>query len=305
MSLAHTGVVDTVADPGAETSRRVARTVPHDGYLLIGHDPITGAGCFAAEHNAYSGRARRELEVEAATAAPRPRPVLALGPGAAVRHNQRVRELMAADGFGAALRIALRWGELVLLRETGRSFSTAETAAAERLTAPLAALVRRFVTSDPLPPIRHRPSGVAVVSPHDTITTITHAAREALRGLTSSADLFDPIRNITHLARRGPALTRVPTSEGWLALHGELVDNGDVVVTVQAAAGVLLLPAVAAWYGITPGERAVVEWAVEGLLGKQIARRLHLSPHTVNDHFKSVYRKTGVHSREELLAGLG
>jgi DNA-binding CsgD family transcriptional regulator len=303
MPRAHTGVVDTVADLGAEISERVARAVPHDGYLLVGHDPVTGAGCFAAEHNAYSGRARRELELE--TAPPTPSPVLALGPGAAVRHTRRVHEVMAAEGFGAALRVALRWGELVLLRETGRSFSAAETAAAERLAGPVAALVRRFVTSDPLAPVRHRPPGVAVVSTHDTITTITPAARAALRGLTSSGDLVDPIRNLTHLARRGPALTRVPTSEGWLVLHGELVDGGDVVVTVQAAAGTLLLPAVAAWYGITPGERAVVEQALEGLPGKQIARRLHLSPHTVNDHFKSVYRKTGVHSREELLAGLG
>ncbi|MEO6085382.1 MAG: LuxR C-terminal-related transcriptional regulator [Umezawaea sp.] len=295
--------MDTVADLGAEISRRVARSVPHDGYLLIGHDPVTGAGCFAAERDAYSGRARHELEVE--TAAPTPSPVLALGPGAAERHSRRVREAMAADGFGAALRIAFRWGELVLLRETGSCFSAAETALTHRLTTPLADLVRRFVTSGPLPPIRHRPPGVAVVSPHDTITTITAAAREALQGLTSSSDLFDPIRNITHLARRGPALTRVPTPDGWLALHGELVANGDVVVTVQTAAGALLLPAVAAWYGITPGERVVVEQAVAGLPGKQIAGRLHLSPHTVNDHLKSVYRKTGVHSREELLAGLG
>jgi DNA-binding CsgD family transcriptional regulator len=296
-----------VAELGAELSRFVGRTIPHDGYLLVGLDPVTGAGCFVASRHAYSGEARRRLEIEeAALTGPSPwrspRPVLAVGPGAAVQHGRRVREIMAAEGIGAALRVAVRWGELVLLRESG--FSASEADHAERLVGPLADAVRRFVTSRPLTPVRHRPPGVLVVDSDDHITSATPTGREALRALATDGDLFGPIRNITHLARRGPALSRVPTASGWLALHGERLDGGDVAVTIQAAAGEVLLPAVAAWYGITPGERAVVEQALEGLPGKQIARKLHLSPHTVNDHFKAVYRKTGVHSREELLAGL-
>ncbi|MFF7356940.1 response regulator transcription factor [Streptomyces filipinensis] len=79
---------------------------------------------------------------------------------------------------------------------------------------------------------------------------------------------------------------------------------GEDAITVQPAPADLLLPALAAWYGITRRERGVLELALEGLPAQQIARRLHLSPHTVNDHFKAIYRKTGVACREGLISGL-
>ncbi|KUF19077.1 helix-turn-helix transcriptional regulator [Streptomyces silvensis] len=80
--------------------------------------------------------------------------------------------------------------------------------------------------------------------------------------------------------------------------------GGGVVVTLQPAPAADLLPALASWYGISARERTVVEQALRGEAVKQIARRLHLSPHTVNDHLKAIYRKTGVSSREELIACL-
>ena len=77
-----------------------------------------------------------------------------------------------------------------------------------------------------------------------------------------------------------------------------------MVVTIQPAPAGLLLPALARWYDITPKERVVLDQARRGLPAKQIATRLQLSPHTVNDHLKAIYRKTGVAGRDELLAGL-
>ncbi|MBM9435248.1 helix-turn-helix transcriptional regulator [Streptomyces bryophytorum] len=77
-----------------------------------------------------------------------------------------------------------------------------------------------------------------------------------------------------------------------------------MAVTVQAAATGRLLPAVAAWYGLTPRERSVVDQVLEGRSGKQIARTLDLSPHTANDHLKAVYRKMRVNGRDELIATL-
>ncbi|MFF4726222.1 LuxR C-terminal-related transcriptional regulator [Streptomyces mirabilis] len=48
----------------------------------------------------------------------------------------------------------------------------------------------------------------------------------------------------------------------------------------------------------------MVRHALEGLAAKNIARRLELSQHTVNDHSRAVYRKLGVSGREELFACL-
>jgi DNA-binding CsgD family transcriptional regulator len=51
---------------------------------------------------------------------------------------------------------------------------------------------------------------------------------------------------------------------------------------------------------LTPREREVVLRVVEGLTDREIAERLHLSPHTVSQHVKRAYRKLGVDSRVSL-----
>ncbi len=66
----------------------------------------------------------------------------------------------------------------------------------------------------------------------------------------------------------------------------------------------MLLPAIVAWHDITPREQTVIEQALEGSPTKHIARHLNLSQHTVNDHFKAIYRKIGVTSRDELIIRL-
>jgi DNA-binding CsgD family transcriptional regulator len=49
-------------------------------------------------------------------------------------------------------------------------------------------------------------------------------------------------------------------------------------------------------------ERQVLIFLMGGDSTKQVAKRLNLSPHTVGDYVKSIYRQLGVNSRGELLA---
>jgi DNA-binding CsgD family transcriptional regulator len=53
---------------------------------------------------------------------------------------------------------------------------------------------------------------------------------------------------------------------------------------------------------LSPRQREILSKLTQGLSEKAIADALSLSPHTVHDHVKAVYRKYGVMSRAELLA---
>jgi DNA-binding CsgD family transcriptional regulator len=58
----------------------------------------------------------------------------------------------------------------------------------------------------------------------------------------------------------------------------------------------------AGWQSLTPSERAVAELVAEGLTNREVGRRLFVSPHTVNSHLRSAFRKLGVSSRAALAA---
>jgi DNA-binding CsgD family transcriptional regulator/tetratricopeptide (TPR) repeat protein len=56
------------------------------------------------------------------------------------------------------------------------------------------------------------------------------------------------------------------------------------------------------WDGLTASERAVSALVAEGLTNREVARRLHVSPHTVNTHLRHVFQKLSVTTRAELAA---
>ncbi|HUB26738.1 MAG TPA: LuxR C-terminal-related transcriptional regulator [Tepidisphaeraceae bacterium] len=54
--------------------------------------------------------------------------------------------------------------------------------------------------------------------------------------------------------------------------------------------------------GLPPRLRQTLDLLLTGDSEKQIARRLSLSPHTIHDYVKAIYRRFGVGTRAELLA---
>jgi DNA-binding CsgD family transcriptional regulator len=317
---------------GEAISQHLGQLVPHDGFQLIGADPVARVGCLYTQRNCYSDEANRRLKIPQDFTGRRGtplgrlmhgRPVELLGVGLPdPAPGEPVHEVMAAVGFGSELRIAFVqrgrvWGAMALLRERdSKPFSDQHTADAERLCGSLAAAVRRFVVAKPLRPATGGLAvGVLVIDQRLAVKAMTSSARDWLRKLSSDHAAVGEVlasrrlRSVVFATTRTgqPVVDTVPTPDGWVALQGELVDGGqpgEVAVTIQAASCRVLLPAAAAWHGLTPREQAVIERILDGLPVKQIAVRLGLSIHTVKDHLKAIYRKIGVNSRDELIAGL-
>lgn len=92
-----------------------------------------------------------------------------------------------------------------------------------------------------------------------------------------------------------------------IRVGGEAGVQGVVVLALlQPLPGLpsLFLEAFCARHGLSPREQEVIRLLLEGLGTAQMANRLSISEHTIRDHLKRLYRKTGTRSRSELLSVL-
>jgi DNA-binding CsgD family transcriptional regulator len=101
------------------------------------------------------------------------------------------------------------------------------------------------------------------------------------------------------------ALARVLSRTGtWIVLHGtSLVASGSrrAAVIVEPAHPARITPLLMSAYGLTEREQEVTRPVLRGESTAQIAERLVVSPHTVQEHLKKIFEKTAVRSRRELV----
>lgn len=145
-------------------------------------------------------------------------------------------------------------------------------------------------TADQL--IRQMVDEPAQSAPGDSVAVQAVAAR--VRARTRDGDPLHP-----------DARSRVQTRSGsWLLLYGTPLAGertGRTAVVIQPAAGSEVAPLVALAYGLSARECQVVQLCMEGRSTREMATALHVSPYTVQDHLKSIFDKTGVRSRHELV----
>ena len=316
---------------GAELSDALGGLVPHEGYCLIGFDPVSGLRAFQTARDALGAHGARLVRNETVERdlhrftdlARRADPVGTLGSGApGEARSPRLHEILRPQGFSGELRLALRgggtlWGALVLVREHHRpSFSDQESAAAAAIAQPLTRAVKRVSVrprGQPPPPL---PPGVVIVGPDGAAEDISPQAAawfsdlHTIGGLTTEGPLPHTVLMAAAAARaagetRAGQLARIRTRSGrWLSLASCPLGGGRVAVVLQPATTDQLLPAIAAWHDLTPRQLDVLHLLLQGHPVKQIARRLGLSPHTIEDYLKALYRKTGTNSHQELIATL-
>ena len=109
-------------------------------------------------------------------------------------------------------------------------------------------------------------------------------------------------------SRNGSADARAleRTADGrWLRIEAARLEgqtDAQIAVTLRAATGTETIDLLGRAYALSRRERDVVEALLAGLDTRAVSARLFISPHTVQDHLKSVFRKTGARSRRELVA---
>jgi DNA-binding CsgD family transcriptional regulator len=101
------------------------------------------------------------------------------------------------------------------------------------------------------------------------------------------------------------ALARVLSRSGiWVVLHGtSLVASGSrrAAVIVEPAHPARITPLLMSAHGLTEREQEVTRLVLRGDSTARIAECLVVSPHTVQEHLKKIFEKTGVRSRRELV----
>jgi DNA-binding CsgD family transcriptional regulator len=101
------------------------------------------------------------------------------------------------------------------------------------------------------------------------------------------------------------AVARVLSRSGtWLVLHAARLESTvprRLAVIIEPAHPARIASLLMAAHGLTEREQEVTRLVLQGSSTSQIAADLLLSPHTVQQHLKAVFDKTGVHSRRDLV----
>jgi DNA-binding CsgD family transcriptional regulator len=212
------------------------------------------------------------------------------------------------------------WGALGLYREPGQPlFEDAELAFVRAVAPSLAEGARRaLLVGEAVDPEGPDAPGLVVLSHTGEVESATPGVERWLAelpdgdwdaGRLPSAVLAvagRALRTAEHPDQPGEvAVSRVLSRSGtWIVLHGASLVSGRarrVAVIVEPAHPARIAPLLMAAYGLTEREQAVTRLVLQGNSTAEIAELLVVSAHTVQQHLKSVFDKTGVRSRRDLV----
>jgi DNA-binding CsgD family transcriptional regulator len=241
--------------------------------------------------------------------------------------SPRFRDLLQPIGIAWELRACFRaggvaWGACGIYRGDNQpDFDAADAAFMAEVSRILGEGFRRSMLLDKgtIEETADGP-GLLILDDQDATVSITPAASRWLDELVDIGDpvgrrLPSPVYAVAARARemvatscegRLQARARSFTRAGqWLLLHGVRLEGmgpGLTAVIIEPArpADVALLVIQA--YGLSEREREITHLVLRGFSTKQIALDLNLSPLTVQDYLKAVFKKLSVRSRRELTA---
>ena len=327
----------------SEVDVSIGRAVPHVGACYATMDPATQLLTSTFKFGDLRGRDNRDDEwgeIEYGATEPTAFQVLArqsvpaagshASTGGDIVASRRMREYMLPYfGYTDELRTVARteshaWGGVALFRGADdHPFDANEISFMASLSPALAAGLRMSMLAEmgaSGAADDHGGPAVVIVDAENRVRQISMGAELRLEQMVSGTTQTGALSTIWAIASRArahadgrvelPPRIRVRAADGtWLVLHGAPMASrsgvtGDVVITIEEARPLEVVPLVMAAIDLTRRERDVTRLVLQGLDTKAIAAALNLSAYTVQDHLKAVFGKAGVRSRRELLARL-
>jgi DNA-binding CsgD family transcriptional regulator len=230
-----------------------------------------------------------------------------------------VASLVFRDRFGC-------WGLLDIWRSgTSERFGQADAAFLGNIAGPVTSALRRsqahaFEGGSGSRGTRRPGPVVLLLSPALEVLRQTPETQEYLRILVPPADDRPPIpASAYNVAAQllaveagidtNPPWARVHMSDGvWVTLRaarigsaGAIADS-DIAVTIEETTPPERVTLFARASGLSARESELLSHLVTGADTRELAGRMFLSEHTVQDHLKSIFAKTSTHSRRTLLS---
>ena len=250
--------------------------------------------------------------------------------GGELRRSEVWSELLRVYGVVDVASLVFRdvygcWGWLDLWRGAKSGpFDTRErdflAGIVATITAGLRGAVARTFHDGPTHPVGRDGPLVLVLSPQLEVKTQTPDTEAYLRTLippvgdrraipAAAYNVAAQVLAVEAGADRHPPSARVHLHGGvWLTLRAARVDTlvplpeRDIAVAIEAASPAQRRDLFARSHALSPREVEVIEQITRGGDTRTIAAALFVSEHTVQDHLKSIFAKTGTRSRRTLLA---
>lgn len=238
--------------------------------------------------------------------------------------STRFRELLEPNGFRNEMRASFGqdgacWGGMAVYRSDRLpDFALGDALALAEIAELMAQGIKRAVLTQVVGMVEQENSpGLILMNSDGSLEAMNSSAQAWLDDLMVTSTAEKELPSIVHAlagrTRRGalpesgvqPAQARSHTRSGrWVIMHGSLVGEGPeakVAIILEQARPPQIAPLIAEAYGLSAREQDVARLVIQGYSTGEIAEQLFVSPHTVQDHLKSIFDKAGVRSRRELV----
>jgi DNA-binding CsgD family transcriptional regulator len=315
----------------------IGRAVPFDAYAWVLTDPETEVGSAPLADVPSVAELPRLIRLRYLTAVNRwttltdtPVAVLSAATGGELSRSLLWRDLLRRYAVSDVASMVFRdrhgcWAFLELWRGAGRTFDEADAAVLADLVPPVTAALRRAQarTFAAAGSPRNRPDAgplVLLLSSDLEVERSTSGTRDPLRLLVPRDDDRPPVpAGAYNVAAQllaveagvdaHPPTARVHLADGlWLTLRAARLEDdpprpaADIAVTIVEATPAERVSLFARCSALSQREHELLDHLVAGGDTREIAERMYLSAHTVQDHLKSVFTKTGTRSRRALLS---